>query len=146
LRTRHLLNTLENALNPLLHVNGSISNLNKDMIPEASEGFAIVQSWALYALRTLDPSKHEAQGDFLTNLSKAFTLRRLRQNDDDFDSCLCSIPSATSLEQRHPRLVVDLPDGKQLYALSYFTAFIDGSGDLGHGIRFFRCSFSQTSK
>jgi hypothetical protein len=112
------------------------------MIPEATEGFPIVQRWALYILRMLDPSKHEAQGDFLTNLSKAFTLGQLRQGDHDFDNCLRSIPSATSLEQRHPRLVVDLPDGKRLYALSYFIAFIDGSGDWEHGNRFFRCSFS----
>ena len=135
---RCLLNVLENALNPLLHLNGSISTLNEDLIPEAAEGFSTVKRWADDVLYALNPSKAELQGEFLTNLYKAFTLVRLRQ-DGTVDYSLRRIPSATSRKQRHPRLTISLPSSK-IYTLYDLLAFMDRSGDLAQGIKFFRCA------
>ena len=146
LHARRLLNALENALNPLLHVGGSISTLNEDLIPEVTDGFTTVKRWALDVLRALDPSKDEAQGNFLTNLYKAFTLGRLRQDSHTFGDCLRRIPSATSRMQWHPRLVIGLPSGNPVYALDGFLTFISGSGHLDQGIRFFRCCSSPVPK
>jgi hypothetical protein len=139
---RRLLNTLENALNPLLHVSGSLSTLNEDLIPEAADGFSTVKKWAFDVLYTLNPSRDELQGAFLTNLYKAFMLGRLQQDGCTVDDCLRRIPSTTSRKQRHPRLVVNLPFGNQIYTLYDFLAFMDGSGDLEQGIKFFRCDLS----
>lgn len=135
---RRLLNTLENALNPLLNHSGSVSALNEDLIPEAAVGFSTVKRWALDVLYTLSPSRGELQGAFLTNLYSAFELRRLQKDDLTVDDCLRRIPSTTSWKQRHPRLVVYDPPGFQIYTLHDFLAFIDGSGDLAQGVRFFR--------
>jgi hypothetical protein len=142
LSRRHLLNALENALNPLLHVSGSISTLNEDLIPEAADGFSTVKKWAFDVLYTLNPSRDELQGEFFTNLCKAFTLGRLQQDGRTVDDCLRRIPSTTSQKQRHPRLIVHLQFGKQIYTLYDFLAFMDGSGDLRQGIKFFRCVLS----
>ncbi|KAH9005755.1 hypothetical protein EDB86DRAFT_2843047 [Lactarius hatsudake] len=131
---RRLLGALENALNPLSYLNGSISSLNRDLIPEAADGFVTVQRWAFDVLYKLNPSRDELQGAFLTNLYKAFTLARLRQ-DGRVDNCLFRIPSAW--KQQHPRLVVHYPFRRQIYTLRDFLAFMDGSGDLAQGIRFF---------
>jgi len=136
--SRRLLNTLANALNPLLHLRGSISTLNEDLIPEAADGFLTVKRWAFDVLYTLDPSRGENQGAFLTNLYTAFTLGRLRQDDFTVYDCLRRIPSTTSLKRRHPRLILSHPSGVQVYTLHDFLAFIDGSGDLAQGVRFFR--------
>ena len=135
---RRLLNTLENALNPLLNPSGSISVLVEDLIPEAAYGFLTVKRWAFDVLYTLNPSRPELQGAFLTNLFTAFTLGRLRQDGFTVDDCLRRIPSKTSWWQRHPRLIFFLPNGFQIYTLHHFLAFIDGSGDLAQGVRFFR--------
>jgi hypothetical protein len=135
---RRLLGTLENALNPLLYLSGTISTLNEDLIKEATNGFLTVKRWASDVLYTLNPSREELQGAFLTNLCKAFTLGRLRQDDRAIDDYLRRIPSAYSWKQRHPRLIFFLPSGFQIYTLPDFLAFIDGSGDLALGIRFFR--------
>ncbi|KAH9075547.1 hypothetical protein EDB83DRAFT_2312005 [Lactarius deliciosus] len=132
--SRRLLGALENALNPLSYLNGSISSLNRDLIPEAADGFVTVQRWAFDVLYKLNPSRDELQGAFLTNLYKAFTLARLRQ-DGRVDNCLFRIPSAR--KQQHPRLVVHYPFRRQIYTLRDFLAFMDGSGDLAQGIRFF---------
>ncbi|KAH9017008.1 hypothetical protein EDB85DRAFT_2017856 [Lactarius pseudohatsudake] len=131
---RRLLGALENALNPLSYLNGSISSLNRDLIPEAADGFVTVQRWAFDVLYKLNPSRDELQGAFLTNLYKAFTLARLRQ-DGRVDNCLFRIPSAW--KQQHPRLVVHYPFRRQIYTLHDFLAFMDGSGDLAQGIKFF---------
>lgn len=135
---RRLLGTLENALNPLLYLSGTISTLNEDLIKEATSGFLTVKRWASDVLYTLNPSREELQGAFLTNLCKAFTLGRLRKDDRAVDDHLRRIPSARSWKQRHPRLIFFLPSGFQIYTLPDFLAFIDGSGDLALGIRFFR--------
>ena len=135
---RRLLNTLANALNPLLHLSGSISTLNEDLIPEAADGFSTVKRWAFDVLYTLDPSRGQNQGAFLTNLYMAFTLGRLRQDGLTVYDCLRRIPSTTSWRQRHPRLIVFHPSGFRIYTLYDFLAFIDGSGDLAQGVRFFR--------
>jgi len=135
---RRLLNTLANALNPLLHLSGSISTLNEDLIPEAAHGFLTVKRWALDVLYTLNPSRGELQGAFLTNLYTAFTLGRLRQDGFTVYDCLRRIPSTTSWWQRHPRLIFYDPFGFQIYTLHDFLGFIDGSGDLAQGVRFFR--------
>ena len=135
---RRLLNTLANALNPLLHLSGSISTLNEDLIPEAADGFSTVKRWAFDVLYTLSPSRGELQGAFLTNLYTACILGRLRQDDFTVYDCLRRIPSTTSWRQRHPRLIVFHPFGFQIYTLHDFLAFIDGSGDLAQGVRFFR--------
>jgi hypothetical protein len=139
---RRLLNALENALNPLLHISGSISMLNEDLIPEAADGFSTVKRWAFDVLYSLNPSRDELQGEFLTNLFKAFTLGRLRQDGHTVDDCLRRIPSANSRKQRHPRLIVKLSFGDQIYTLHDFLAFMDGSGHLEQGIKFFRCRLS----
>ncbi|KAI0247856.1 hypothetical protein BJV78DRAFT_1285222 [Lactifluus subvellereus] len=133
---RHLLNTLENALNPLLHVSGSISNLNQDLIPEAADGFSTVKRWAFDVLYTLDPSRDELQGAFLTNLYKAFTLAQLRQDGRVVNDYLRHIPSATPGKRQYPRLVVSQSGGR-IYTLPAFLAFMDGSGNLAQGINFF---------
>jgi hypothetical protein len=135
------LNVLENALNPLLHLSGSISTLNEDLIPEAAEGFSTVKRWVVEVLYALNPSRDELQGEFLTNLYKAFTLVRLRQ-DGTVDYSLRRIPSATSRKQQHPRLIISLPYNKWIYTLYDLLAFMDRSGDLAQGIKFFRCGLS----
>ncbi|KAH8984685.1 hypothetical protein EDB92DRAFT_1470073 [Lactarius akahatsu] len=132
---RRLLGALENALNPLSYLSGSIASLNEDLIPDAADGFVTVQRWAFDVLYSLDPSRDEVQGAFLTNLYKAFTLARLRQEGRTVDNCLFRIPSAR--KQQHPRLVVRYPSGHQIYTLRDFLAFMDGSGDLAQGIKFF---------
>ncbi|KAH9172884.1 hypothetical protein EDB89DRAFT_2229130 [Lactarius sanguifluus] len=131
---RRLLGALENALNPLYYLSGSVATLNKDLIPEAANAFATVQRWALDVLSNLDPSQDDQQGVFLTDLYKAFTLARLRQGRT-IDNCLFRIPSAW--KRQHPRLVVRYPDGHQIYTLRDFLAFMDGSGDIAQGIKFF---------
>ena len=136
--SRRLLNTLANALNPLLHLSGSISTLNEDLIPEAADGFLTVKRWAFDVLYTLQPSREELQGAFVTNLYTAFTLGRLRQDGLTVDHCLRRIPSTTSRKQRHPRLIIPNPPSFQIYTLPDFLAFITGSGDLAQGIKFFR--------
>ena len=132
---RRLLGTLENALNPLSYRCGSISSLNKDSIPEAANGFATVKRWALEVLYSLDPSRDDVQGSFLTDLYKAFTLARLRQEGRAVDHFLFRIPSARN--QQHPRLVVRDPSGCHIYTLRDFLAFMNGSGNLAQGIKFF---------
>jgi len=139
---RRLLNTLGNALNPLLNASGSISVLAQDLIPEAAYGFSTVKRWAFDVLYTLDPSRDKLQGAFLTNLYTAFTLGRLRQDGFTVHDYLRRIPSTTSWKQRHPRLIFFHPSGFQIYTLYDFLAFIDGSGDLAQGVRFFRYSES----
>ena len=131
---RRLLGALENALNPLSYLNGSISSLNKDLIPEAAGGFVTVQRWAFDVLYTLNPSRGELQGAFLTNLYKAFTLAGLKQGRG-VSNWLFRIPSAQN--QQHPRLVVRDQSGDQVYMLRDFLAFMNGSGDLAQGIKFF---------
>ena len=122
-------------MNPISYLNGSICSLNKDLIPEAADGFVTVKRWAFDVLYKLNPSRDDLQGAFLTNLFKAFTLARLRQDGRIVD--LFHIPSARS--QRHPRLVVRYPYGRYIYTLHDFLAFIDGSGDLARGVQFFGC-------
>lgn len=102
---RRLLGRLENALNPLLYLSGSISTLNEGTIKEAADGLLTVKRWAFDVLYNLNPSKNELQGEFLTNLYKAFTLGRLRKDGRTVDDCLCRMPSAFSWKQRHPRLI-----------------------------------------
>jgi hypothetical protein len=135
---RRLLGTLESALNPLLYLSGSISTLNEDTIKEAKDGLLTVKRWASDVLYTLNPSREELQGALLTNLCKAFTLGRLRKDGRTVDDCLHHIPSARYWRQRHPRLIVFHPSGSQTYTLHDFLRFIDGSGDLAQGVRFFK--------
>jgi hypothetical protein len=135
---RNMLNTLGNALNPLLHLSGTISILNEDLIPEAADSFSTVKRWAFDVLYALDPSRLNLQGAFLTNLSTAFTLGRLHQDGRTVDEYLHRIPSTTLRNQPHPRLIFKLPSGSPIYTLHDFLGFIDGTGDLARGIRFFR--------
>ena len=135
---RRLLGTLENALNPLLYFSGSISTLNEDTIEEATDGLLTVKRWAFDVLYKLNPSRDELQGAFLTNLCKAFTLGRLRKDGYTVDDTLHRIPSTRSWRQQHPRLIVFQPSGFQIYIVHDFLRFIDGSGDLAQGVRFFR--------
>ncbi|KAI0297514.1 hypothetical protein B0F90DRAFT_1819254 [Multifurca ochricompacta] len=134
---RRLLSSLENALNPLLHLSGSIAALNEDLIPEAKNGFSTVKRWSFDILYKLNPSREELQGDFLTNLYKAFTLGRLRQDGRTVDDCLRCIPSTHLRKQPHPRLIISCPQGFRVYTLHDFLAFIDGSGNLMQGVKFF---------
>lgn len=120
-----------------MYLSGSISTLNEDLIKEAADGLLTVKRWAFDVLYKLNPSIEVLQGEFLTNLWKAFTLGRLRNDGRTVDSCLHRIPSALSRIQRHPRLVFH-PSGSQIYTLHDFLRFIDGSGDLAQGIKFFR--------
>ena len=142
---RRLLGALENALNPLLYLSGSVSTLNEDTIKEATDGLLTVKRWAFDILYNLNPSRDELQGAFLTNLCKAFTLGRLRKDGCTVDDCLRNIPSTKSRKQRHPRLIVLHPSGFQTYTLHDFLCFIDGSGDLAQGIGFFTyvCQISK---
>jgi hypothetical protein len=94
-----------------------------------------VQRWAFDVLYKLNPSRGDLQGAFFTNLYKAFTLARLRQEGRAVDNCLFHIPSAW--KQQHPRLVVRHPSGRRTYTLRDFLAFMNGSGDLAQGIKFF---------
>ena len=136
---RRLLGTLENALNPLLYLSGSISTLNEDTIKEATDGLLTVKRWAFDVLYKLNPSIEGLQGEFLTNLCKAFTLGRLRKDGRAVDDCLHHIPSTYLRKQRHPRLISFHPSGFQKYTLhDDLLRFIDGSGYLAQGIRFFR--------
>jgi hypothetical protein len=114
-------------------LSGSISTLNEDTIKEATDGLLTVKRWAFDVLYNLNPSREELQGSFLTNLCKAFTLGRLRKDGCTVDDCLRHIPSTHSRKQPHPRLMVF-----QTYTLHDFLRFMDGSGDLAQGIRFFR--------
>jgi hypothetical protein len=122
-------------MNPISYLNGTISSLNKDLIPEAADGFVTVQRWAFDVLYKLNPSRDDLQGAFLTNLFKAFTLARLRREGRTVDGCLFRIPSARN--QQHPRLVVRDPSGRQIYRLRDFLGFMGGSGDLARGVKFF---------
>jgi hypothetical protein len=135
---RDMLNALGNALNPLLHLSGTISILNENLIPEAADGFSTVKRWAFDILYALEPSRLNLQGAFLTNLSTAFTLGRLHQDGHTVDEYLHRIPSTTLRGQPHPRLIFKLPSGSPIYTLHDFLSFIDGTGDLARGIRFFR--------
>jgi hypothetical protein len=135
---REMLNALGNALNPLLHLSGTISILNENLIPEAADGFSTVKRWAFDILYALNPSRLNLQGAFLTNLSTAFTLGRLHQDGHTVDEYLHRIPSTTLRDQPHPRLIFKLPSGSSIYTLHDFLGFIDGTGDLARGIRFFR--------
>ncbi|KAH9172874.1 hypothetical protein EDB89DRAFT_2069331 [Lactarius sanguifluus] len=138
-KQRRLLGALENALNPLTYFSGSIASLNEDLIPEAADGFVTVKRWAFDVLYTLDPSREGLQGAFLTNLYKAFTLARLRKEGRTVDNCLRRIPCAWKPEQKHPRLPVTCyRPGRRFYTLGHFLAFMDGSGDLEQGTKFFR--------
>lgn len=112
--------------------------MNEDLIPEAADGFSTVKRWAFDVLYTLNPTRDELQGAFLTNLCTAFTLGRLRQDGRTVDDCLRRIPSTSLWKQPHPRLIVFLPPRFRIYTLHHFLAFMDGSGDLAQGIRFFR--------
>ena len=134
---RRLLGTLENALNPLLYLSGSIFTLNEDLIKEAKDGFLTVKRWAFDVLYTLNPSREELQGAFLTNLCKAFILGRLRKDGRTVDDCLRRIPSTSLWKQPHPRLIVFRKFGFRIYTLHNFLAFMDGSGDLAQGVKFF---------
>lgn len=131
---------MENALNPLYYLSGSHASLNKDLIPEAANAFVTVQRWALDVLSNLDPSQDDHQGAFLTDICKAFTLTRLRQQSRVINERLRRIPCAWN--HKDPRLVVCLPDGSQIYRLRDFLAFLDGSGSLKQGVEFFRCGSS----
>ncbi len=134
-----MLNALGNALNPLLHLSGTISILNENLIPEAADGFSTVKRWAFDVLYALNPSRLNLQGVFLTNLSTAFTLGRLHQDGHGtVDEYLHRIPSTTLRGQPHPHLVFKLLSGSPIYTLHDFLGFIDGTGDLARGIRFFR--------
>ena len=135
---RDMLNALGNALNPLLHLSGSISTLNESLIPEAADGLSTVKRWAFDVLYALDPSRLNLQGAFLTNLFTAFTLGRLHQDGRTVDEYLHRIPSTTLQNQPHPRLIFTLPSGSRIYTLHDFLCFMDGTGDLARGIRFFR--------
>ena len=128
-------------MNPLSYFNGSLSSLNRDLIPEVADGFVTVKRWAFDVLYKLNPSRDELQGEFLTNLFKAFMLARLRREGRTIDGCLFRIPSAWSWKQQHPQLVVRYP-GRQIYTIRDFLAFMDGSGDLARGIKFFGCGSS----
>ena len=130
-------------MNSILYLTGSITSLNEDLIPEAADGFVTVKRWAFDVLYKLDPSREELQGVFLTNLYKAFTLARLRKEGRTVDNCLRYIPSAR--KQKHPRLVVHHSPRFQTYMLPDFLAFMDGSGNLDQGIKFFRCGSSIRS-
>ncbi|KAI9436977.1 hypothetical protein H4582DRAFT_2058436 [Lactarius indigo] len=137
-KQRRLLGALENALNPVTYFSGSIASLNEDLIPEAADGFVTVKRWAFDVLYTLDPSRERLQGAFLTNLYKAFTLARLRKEGRAINNCLRRIPFARKPEQKHPRLpVICYRLGRQFYTLHDFLAFMDGSGDLVQGTKFF---------
>ncbi|KAH9065001.1 hypothetical protein EDB87DRAFT_1756197 [Lactarius vividus] len=137
-KQRRLLGALENALNPLTYFSGSIASLNEDLIPEAAVGLVTVKRWAFDVLYTLDPSREKLQGAFLTNLYKAFTLARLQKEGRTVDNCLRRIPCAWKPEQKHPRLpVICYRPGHQFYTLGHFLAFMDGSGDLEQGTKFF---------
>jgi hypothetical protein len=139
LHVRRLLNTLGNALNPLLYQSGSISALNEDLIPEAADGFSTVKRWAFDVLYSLDPSRQELQGAFLTNLCTAFALGRLRKEGVTVNDYLLRIPCTSFPKQRHPRLIVSRPDGSKIYTLFPFLGFMDGTrGNLAYGVRFFR--------
>ena len=135
--SRRLLGSLENALNPLLYFCGSIFTLNEDLIKEAANGFLTVKRWAIDVLYTLNPLREELQGAFLTNLCKAFILGRLRNDGRTVDDCLRRIPSTSLWKQPHPRLLFFRPSGFRVYTLVDFLAFMDGSGDLAQGVRFF---------
>lgn len=111
--------------------------LNEDLIKEAANGFLTVKRWATDVLYTLNPTREELQGAFLTNLSKAFILERLRNDGRTVDDCLRRIPSASVWKQPHPRLVIFRPFGFRIYTLHDFLAFMDGSGDLAQGVKFF---------
>jgi hypothetical protein len=136
--TRRLLGTLENAINPLLYYSGSISTMNDDLIREAANGFLVVKRWVVDVLYALNPSREDLQGAFLTNLCKAFMLGRLRNDGRTVDDHLHRIPSTTLRGQPHPRLIICLPSGFNIYTLHDLLGFIDGTGDLARGIRFFR--------
>ena len=129
---------LENALNPILYYSGSISTINDDLIKEAENGFLVVKRWVVDVLYTLNPSREELQGAFLTNLCKAFMLGRLRNDGRTVDDYLHRIPSTIIRGQPHPRLIFRLPSGFKIYTLHDLLGFIDGTGDLSRGIRFFR--------
>lgn len=135
---RNMLNALGNALSPLLHLSGSVSILNENLIPEAADGFSTVKRWSFEVLYALDPSRLNLQGAFLTNLFTAFTLGRLDQDGRTVDECLHRIPSTTLRNQPHPSLIFKLPSGRPIYTLHDFLGFIDGTGDLARGTRFFR--------
>jgi len=135
---RDMLNAFGNALNPLLHLSGSISILNEILIPEAADGFPTIKKWAFDVLYNLNPSRLILQGAFLTNLYTAFTLGRLRQDGRTVDKHLHHIPSTTLRGQPHPHLIFKDPSGSQIYTLHDLLGFIDGTGDLARGIRFFR--------
>ena len=135
--SRRLLGSLENALNPLLYLSGSIFTLNEDLIKEAANGFLTVKRWAFNVLYKLNPLREELQGAFLTNLCKAFMLGRLRNDGWTVDGCLRRIPCTSLRKQPHPRLVIPRRPGFPIYTLRDFLAFMNGSGDLARGVEFF---------
>ena len=104
----------------------------------------MVHRWARDVLSKLDPSQEDLQGAFFTDLYKVFTFARLRQDGRTVGGSLFRIPSAIR-NQHHPRLVVRYPSGQPFYILCDFLSFMDGSGDLERGIRFFECGLSIIS-
>ncbi|KAI0258663.1 hypothetical protein BC834DRAFT_696808 [Gloeopeniophorella convolvens] len=134
---RTLLHAFESALNPLLHLSGSAPSFNEERVWEASQGLSTVKRWALDVLYSLNPSRQELQGAFLTNLCKAFAVGTIHcDGQTAIDSHLHRLPCATSRRQWYPRLVIRRPKGPPIHALHNLLAFLDGTGDLHRGVTF----------
>jgi len=142
---------LESALNPLFYLNGSISVIQLDLIPESNFGFSIVKQWTSDILVNLDPSRPQLQGQFVTNLLKATNIGF--QLDErftyDYLKRFPAVKHASYSQDQivrlrkaphiHPGLILRRPDHPPFYVLRGLLDFLgEGPGvNLKHGILFF---------
>jgi hypothetical protein len=136
-------------LNPLFYLNGSISTTQLDLIPEANTGFPIVKQWIEDILFSLNPSRQELQGRFVTNLMKATNIG-FHLDDYFVHDCLKRIPAVRHAyfeydqlarmqrPQIHPGLLLRRPLQAPFYVLRGLLDFLGkGAGvNLKHGILF----------
>ncbi|VDB86827.1 unnamed protein product [Peniophora sp. CBMAI 1063] len=137
---RQWLARLENALNPLLYINGSQSLLRAKDIPDAERGLSIVCQWSLDVLFYLDPTRPNLQNAFLGNFLNAAKLGLRLHAHSVVGHHLLSVPCATNDYRRrdfraHPQLWSELP-GKRPYTIPALAGFLRGEGDLNTGVAF----------
>ncbi|KAI0317333.1 hypothetical protein OF83DRAFT_1172069 [Amylostereum chailletii] len=135
---------LENALNPLLYLNGSMSLLRPSMIrfPGATEAFTVVKQWAADVLDTLKPSQPKFQPMFLTFFLSASTLG-LRLDERDrirvFDRCLPRNRCVAWPRVQYPALQIHRgQDRPPRYVLHDLVNFLRSEQDFQQGATFLR--------
>ncbi|KZV65378.1 hypothetical protein PENSPDRAFT_614150 [Peniophora sp. CONT] len=131
---RQWLARLENALNPLLYLNGSQSLLRANDIPDAERGLSVVQQWSLDVLFYLDPRRFNLQNAFLGNFLNAAKLGLRLHAQSIVERHLLSVPCVAHERREfrpHPKLWVG-----PRYTLPALSGFLCGEGDVITGVAF----------